>query len=108
MDPNFVYVKASSLDGSSDVLIELTGLLDAGRPETGLTRTLRQVAHDDVVRKLDEFAAFAENQYQDAVALLAGLSGKLQSRAAIQRKADATIEANVYELLTTSVFKPGN
>lgn len=69
-----------SIDGSSHLLIELAGLLYAGRMD-GENATVCRVprAHKDVASRVATFARFAQNQYDDAVVLLAGLAGKLRT-----------------------------
>lgn len=70
----------ASINHNANILVELAGYLEAGRPDSELAieakapRSHREVG-DEVVR----FTQFALNQYQDAVALLVSLASKLHS-----------------------------
>lgn len=72
-------VSHGSLNGNSNLLIELAGLLYEGRPDGDLCTTARAPrAHPDVAAKVDAFARFADDQYQDTTALLTALSTRLR------------------------------
>ncbi|NEB81102.1 hypothetical protein G3I40_38730 [Streptomyces sp. SID14478] len=72
--------KAESINGSSNLLIEIAGLLQEGRPDAELTTLARDPrAHEDVAAQVTRFATFAGDQYLDAVALYAALSTKLRT-----------------------------
>lgn len=72
-------VDHDSLDGSSNFLIELAGLLYEGRPDGDLCTMARVPrTHPDVAAKVDRFARFADDQYQDVTSLLAALSTRLR------------------------------
>ncbi|MFJ2574712.1 hypothetical protein ACIOYT_30410 [Streptomyces halstedii] len=72
-------VNHDSLNGNSNSLIELSGLLYEGRPDGDLCTTARAPrAHPDVAAKVDRFARFADDQYQDVTSLLAALSTRLR------------------------------
>ncbi|GAA0651994.1 hypothetical protein GCM10009535_32850 [Streptomyces thermocarboxydovorans] len=71
-------VSHSSLDKNSNFLIELAGLLYEGRPDGELCTLARAPrSHPDVAARVDRFARFANDQYQDATSLLAALSTRL-------------------------------
>ncbi|MFF8974689.1 hypothetical protein [Streptomyces sp. NPDC014995] len=72
-------VNHDSLNGNSNFLIELAGLLYEGRPDGDLCTTARAPrSHPDVAAKVDRFARFADDQYQDVTSLLAALSTRLR------------------------------
>ncbi|MFF3943056.1 hypothetical protein [Streptomyces phaeofaciens] len=72
-------VNHDSLNGNSNSLIELAGLLYEGRPDGDLCTTARVPrSHPDVAAKVDKFARFADDQYQDVTSLLAALSTRLR------------------------------
>ncbi|MGR3934674.1 hypothetical protein [Streptomyces sp. BRA346] len=69
----------TSINGSSNLLIEMAGLLYEGRPDGDLCTMARAPrAHPDVAAKADRFARFANDQYQDLTTLLAALSTRLR------------------------------
>ncbi|MCX5166578.1 hypothetical protein [Streptomyces antibioticus] len=72
-------VSHESLNGNANSLIELAGLLYEGRPDGDLCTTARAPrSHPDVAAKVDRFARFADDQYQDVTSLLAALSTRLR------------------------------
>ncbi|WP_432105947.1 hypothetical protein [Streptomyces sp. bgisy091] len=72
-------VNHDSLNGNSNSLIELSGLLYEGRPDGDLCTMARAPrSHPDVAAKVDRFARFADDQYQDVTSLLAALSTRLR------------------------------
>ncbi|MFE4692075.1 hypothetical protein ACFRH6_18725 [Streptomyces sp. NPDC056749] len=72
-------VNHESLNGNSNSLIELSGLLYEGRPDGDLCTMARAPrSHPDVAAKVDRFARFADDQYQDVTSLLAALSTRLR------------------------------
>ncbi|MFJ4686754.1 hypothetical protein ACIQNG_13325 [Streptomyces sp. NPDC091377] len=91
-------VNADSVDGSSHLLIEIAGVLYEGRMD-GENATMCRVprSHPDVASVVDTFARFAQDQYNDTVALLAALAGGLRSA----NNAYATYDRSVREQLTT-------
>ena len=73
-------VSADSIDGSSHLLLEIAGVLYEGRMDgenAAMCRAPR--SHPDVASSVDTFARYAQDQYTDAVVLLAALSSKLKS-----------------------------
>jgi hypothetical protein len=72
-------VSHTSLNGNANGLIELAGLLYEGRPDGDLCTTARAPrSHPDIAAKVDRFARFADDQYQDVTSLLAALSTRLR------------------------------
>lgn len=97
-------VTPASLDGSANDLLEVAGLLQAGRPELALTgRAKEPYAHGDVADATGTFASFAHDQYEDAVALFAVLSTRLASAAAAYQWTD---EEAADAFLTFSTLQP--
>ncbi|QCD59669.1 hypothetical protein CEB94_36350 [Streptomyces hawaiiensis] len=73
-------VNAESVDGSSHLLIEVAGVLYEGRMDAENATVCRVPrSHPDVAAKVDTFARYAKDQYDDAVVLLAALAGHLKS-----------------------------
>ena len=100
-------VKPQSLDGSANILLELSALLQAGRPELALTgRASHPAAHEDVANKTKDFAQFAHDQYEDVVALLAALSMKLNSASSAYTGMDQGVKQKLDDFLTNSTYKP--
>ncbi|HEY8984270.1 MAG TPA: hypothetical protein VIU15_32425 [Streptomyces sp.] len=72
--------KAESINGNSNLLIEIAGFLHEGRPDAELTTMARHPrTPEEVATQVARFAGFADDQYQDAVALFAALSTRLRA-----------------------------
>jgi hypothetical protein len=72
--------KTDSINGNANLLIEIAGFLQEGRPDAELTTMAREPrAHEDVAVQVARFAGFADDQYLDAVALFAALSTSLRT-----------------------------
>ncbi|MFJ8821657.1 hypothetical protein ACIREE_07725 [Streptomyces sp. NPDC102467] len=72
--------ETESINGNANLLIEIAGLLQEGRPDAELTTLARDPrAHEDVAAQVIRFASFAGDQYLDGVALFAALSTKLRT-----------------------------
>ncbi|ROT32399.1 type VII secretion target [Micromonospora sp. HM5-17] len=100
-------VKPKSLDGSANTLLELAGLLQAGRPEPSLaSRVAAPAAHEEVASKTKAFAGFAQDQYQDVVALLTALSTKLKVAADRYVRVDTAAQQKLDSFLTNSTYRP--
>ncbi|WP_233415104.1 hypothetical protein [Streptomyces sp. N35] len=101
-------VKHQSLDGSSHLLIELAGLLYEGRPDGELCTTARAPrSHPDVAEKVDRFARFADDQYQDLTSLLAALSTRLRDTKSNYVSYDGDVAGGMMNaLLETGVYVP--
>lgn len=71
---------SASINGNANLLIEIAGFLHEGRPDGDLCTMAREPrAHGDVAAQVERFGRFADDQYQDAVALFAALSMRLRS-----------------------------
>ncbi len=72
--------KADSINGNSNLLVEIAGLLHEGRPDAELTTLARNPrTHEDVARQVERFAEFAGDQFLDTMALFAALSTRLRT-----------------------------
>lgn len=72
--------KADSINGNANLLIEIAGFLQEGRPDAELTTNAREPrVPEDVAKQVARFAQFADDQYLDAVALFAALSTRLRT-----------------------------
>ncbi len=99
------YVKLQSLDGSANVLLELAGLLQAGRPELDVSSKVAvPVAHEEVATKTREFAEHAHNQYGDAVVLTAALAMKLRVASRSYTSMDAAVKQHLDSFLSSSTY----
>jgi hypothetical protein len=102
-----VDVVPASLDGSANLLLELAGLFQAGRPELAQTGRVRApYAHPDVAGATRAVTEFGGDQYQDAVALLAALSLRLAAAADAYRSVDAASAGRIEDLLANSTYRP--
>ena len=73
-------VEPASINGSSHLLAELAGLLEEGRLDgDNAVAAKAPRSHPEVGKKVEEFAGFAHDQYQDLVALLGALATKLKA-----------------------------
>jgi hypothetical protein len=67
-----------SIDGSAHLLIEMAGLLYAGRLDGDIATMARAPrSHAEVGTGVEEFVYFARDQYHDLVLLLTALSTRL-------------------------------
>jgi hypothetical protein len=79
-DAGSLIAKTDSINGNANLLIEIAGLLQEGRPDAELTTMARDPrAHEDVAAQVLRFATFADDQYLDAVALFTALSTRLKA-----------------------------
>ncbi|MFE7413485.1 hypothetical protein [Streptomyces laurentii] len=75
-----VLAGVESINGSANLLIEIAGFLQEGRPDAELTTLAREPrAHSDVSAQVARFAGFAGDQYVHAIALFAALSTRLRA-----------------------------
>jgi len=103
-------VNAGSVDGSSHLLIEIAGVLYEGRMD-GENATMARVprSHPDVASNVETFARFAQDQYTDAVVLLAALSGKLRSAKNTYTQYDGDVRGQLNSVLVSGRYtEPGN
>ncbi|NUO56711.1 MAG: hypothetical protein HOV78_08605 [Hamadaea sp.] len=99
-------VRPKSLDNSADALVELAGLLQAGRPELALSAKVAAPAtHEHLARVTTEFATYAGNQFEDAVALIAALSTKLKTAVGAYHAVDARAQATLDSFLRNSTYQ---
>ena len=98
-------VNASSIDGSSHALIEIAGVLYEGRMD-GENATMCRVprSHPDVAAMVDTFARYAQDQYTDAVVLLAALSAKLKSANTTYTHYDDGVRAQLNSVLLSGRY----
>ncbi|MFE2165062.1 hypothetical protein ACFXB3_08310 [Streptomyces sp. NPDC059447] len=71
---------APSINGNANLLIEIAALLHEGRPDGDASTMARAPrAHEDVSKEALRFARFADDQFQDTIALFAGLATRLKT-----------------------------
>ncbi len=71
-------IRPVSLNHNANILVELAGYLEAGRPDGELaTEAKAPRSHHKIGDEVVRFTRFALDQYQDAVALLVSLATKL-------------------------------
>jgi hypothetical protein len=100
------HVKPPSLDGTAETLTELAGALQAGRPEPAISgKVMVPVAHEDVARLTKDFAEFAQDQFEDVVALLAALSSQTKSVAARYTATDEAIKRTFEAFINDSTLR---
>ncbi|MFJ2597432.1 hypothetical protein [Streptomyces erythrochromogenes] len=98
-------VNASSVDGSSHLLMEIAGLLYEGRMDGENATTCRAPrAHTDVASNVEVFARFAQDQYNDMVVLLAALSTKLGSAGNAYTVVDQGVQGQMNAMLDCGRF----
>lgn len=99
------YVRPQSLDGSASSLLELAGLLQAGRPELDISSKVAvPVAHEEIATRTREFAEHAYDQYEDAVALTAALAMKLRAASSSYTSMDAAVKQHLDSFLSNSTY----
>lgn len=97
-----------SMEGDANQLLGLAGLYQAGRPEMSMAERLRPPrSPKEVAAAVRDFAAFANDQYEDAVALLAALSTKLSEASAAYVKADDEAARAIDGILVGPRYQPG-
>lgn len=96
-----------SLDGSAHLLIEMAGLLYAGRLD-GDTATMARAprSHPDVAAAVERFAKFADDQYRDVVLLLTALSTRIKATGDAYVQVDAAQQAAFDAVLNTGQLVP--
>lgn len=100
-------VSKASINGSSHLLMEIAGLLYEGRMD-GENATQARVprAHDEVAAQVDTLARFAQDQYNDMVALLASLATKLQAAGSSYVTVDKGVQGRMDSILDCGTFVP--
>lgn len=107
MMPGMATIDPPSVNRSANILLELAGVFQAGRPEPALTgRAGRPHVHQDVEAKLREFTGFANDQYRDAVAMLAALSMRLRSTAAAYAATDQAERQTFDGFVANTTYRP--
>ncbi|MCP9962613.1 hypothetical protein LUX05_16780 [Streptomyces somaliensis] len=103
-------VNADSIDGSSHVLLEIAGVLYEGRMDGENATTCRVPrSHHEVSAQLVTFARHAQDQYNDAVVLLAALSSKLTSARNAYTQYDEAVRAQLDSVLVSGRYTaPGD
>jgi hypothetical protein len=100
-------VEVASIDDSAHLLIEIAGLLYAGRLDGDYGTMARAPrAHPDVGVRVQEFASFADDQYQDLVLLLTALSTKLTATGRGYVEVDQRVRAELDQFLATGQYIP--
>ncbi|WP_329212656.1 hypothetical protein OG257_30195 [Streptomyces sp. NBC_00683] len=98
-------VSGASINGNSNLLVELAGLLYQGRPDGELTVTARVPrTHHEVSEALDSFARFSNDQFLDTVSLLAALSTKLRTAGGNYADADHATDAEIRRILASGRY----
>ncbi|MFF0289005.1 hypothetical protein [Streptomyces sp. NPDC005262] len=70
----------ASINGNANLLIEIAGFLYEGRPDGDLCTMAREPrTHGDVAAQVERFGSFADDQFQDAIALFAALATRLKT-----------------------------
>ncbi|MGW4194528.1 hypothetical protein [Streptomyces sp. NPDC005004] len=91
--PGSLVAKTDSINGNANLLIEIAGFLQEGRPDAELTTMAREPrAPEEVAKQVARFAQFADDQYLDAVALFAALSTRLRATGSNFVKVDGDVE----------------
>ncbi|MER7708123.1 hypothetical protein ABTX81_35195 [Kitasatospora sp. NPDC097605] len=97
----------TSINGNANLLLEIAGLLRAGRLDGELGTAARQPrSHAEVAAKVEEFARFAVDNYDDLVVLLAALSTALKTTGSGYTQVEAAIAANLAEFVDSSRYTP--
>src|SRR5262249_21814908 len=94
-----------SIDGSAHLLIEIAGVLLEGRLDPDLGTMARAPrAHHMVGTTVQNFAMFADDQYQDMVLLLTALSTKLKETAHDYVQVDKKVQADLDKILDSGQY----
>lgn len=105
MNPD-IKADLESLNSNANLLLELAGILGAGRPDHDFAYNAVRTAHPDVAAEVKRFTACATDQYQDAVALLAALSTKLRAAVQAYEQIDQALAKLIDDYLTNSTYVP--
>lgn len=91
---------AGSINGSSHLLNELAALLHQGRMDGENAMQCRVPrSHPDVASVIEEFAIFAQDQYDDMATLLSALSTKLRMTGTAYVQADSAAQKAMDSIL---------
>ncbi len=92
--------ETASLDGSSHLLLEVAGLLHAGRLDGDAGTMARPPrSHPEVGAKTEEFARFADDRYRSLVTLLTALSTKLRATGSAYVEVDDAVQSELDRVL---------
>ncbi|MFD7558924.1 MULTISPECIES: hypothetical protein [unclassified Streptomyces] len=99
---------ASSINGNANLLIEIAALLHEGRPDGDASTMARAPrAHEDVSKAALGFARFADDQFQDTIALFAGLATRLKTTGtSFAQVDDGTARSFLDNLLESGQYVP--
>ncbi|MBM9624754.1 hypothetical protein JE024_40235 (plasmid) [Streptomyces zhihengii] len=87
--------------------MEIAGLLYEGRMDgENATQARLPRAHDEVAAQVDTLARFAQDQYNDMVALLASLATKLQAAGSSYVTVDKGVQGRMDSILDCGTFVP--
>lgn len=96
---------AASIDGSAHLLVEIAGLLHAGRLDADIGTMARVPrSHPEVGARVQEFARFAVDQYQDLVLLLTALATRLKATGSDYVRVDQRVQAELNKILLLGRF----
>lgn len=102
-----ITVSPASINGNAHTLVEVAGLLQAGRPDEEISsRAVEPAVGPDVGAWVRQFSRYGRDQYQDAVALLAALSTKVEAVASTYAGADEYMTDLIDEFLGHSTYTP--
>lgn len=100
-------IRPASLNHNANILVELAGYLEAGRPDGELaTEAKAPRSHRDIGDEVVKFTRFAFDQYQDAVALLVSLATKLHHTGEKHLVVDAHNQEMMNRLLRDTTLVP--
>lgn len=96
-----------SMRMNSNQLLDLSGLLEEGKLDGNLTTLTRAPrAPAPIGDQVEKFALFANDQYQDLIALLGSLATKLKAASDEHITVDAQVANELNQLLSDSVYLP--
>jgi hypothetical protein len=99
--------RPASLNHNANILVELAGYLEAGRPDGELaTEAKAPRSHRELGDEVVKFTQFALDQYQDAVALLTSLATKLHRTGEEHLAVDTQNQEMMNRLLADTVLIP--
>jgi len=94
-----------SIDNSAHLLIEIAALLHEGRLDADIGTMARAPrSHQEVGRRVQQFAHFADDQYQDLVLLVTALATKLRTTGQDYVRADGAAAARLDQILGSGQY----
>lgn len=100
-------VDLKSLDGSANLLLEIAGVIQAGRLDKDLGTLARTPhAHPEVGAAVEWFARFAADQYEDLALLLTALSTVLKTTRSNYTKVDNDLRDSLLSVLDFAQYEP--